>query len=34
MPRASDVDALSADTMAALKQIYQEKIAPHVHQRW
>lgn len=32
--RASDVDALSADTMAALKQIYQEKIAPHVHQRW
>lgn len=32
--RASDVGALSADTMAALKQIYQEKIAPHVHQRW
>jgi len=32
--RASDVDALSAETMAALKQIYQEKIAPHVHQRW
>jgi len=32
--RASDVDALSAETMMALKQIYQEKIAPHVHQRW
>ena len=32
--RASDVDALSEETMAALKQIYQEKIAPHVHQRW
>jgi len=32
--RASDVGALSEDTMAALKQIYQEKIAPHVHQRW
>ncbi|EIB97454.1 aldo/keto reductase [Pantoea sp. Sc1] len=32
--RASGVDALSAETMAALKQLYQEKIAPHVHQRW
>ena len=32
--RVSGVDALSAETMAALKQLYQEKIAPHVHQRW
>ncbi len=32
--RASGVNALSAETMAALKQLYQEKIAPHVHQRW
>lgn len=32
--RASGVDALSAETMTALKQLYQEKIAPHVHQRW
>ncbi|WP_313654971.1 aldo/keto reductase [Pantoea sp.] len=32
--RASSVEALSAETMTALKQIYQEKIAPHVHQRW
>nr|WP_314418951.1 aldo/keto reductase [uncultured Erwinia sp.] len=32
--RASGVDALSQETMAALKQLYQEKIAPWVHQRW
>ena len=32
--RASGVDALSAETMTALKQLYQEKIAPRVHQRW
>ena len=32
--RASGVDALSAETMTALKQLYQDKIAPHVHQRW
>jgi len=32
--RASSVDALPADTMTALEQIYQQKIAPYVHQRW
>ncbi|ROR10033.1 aldo/keto reductase [Erwinia sp. JUb26] len=32
--RASGVDALSEETMTALKQLYQEKIAPWVHQRW
>jgi len=32
--RASDIAALTPDTMAALKEIYQNKIAPWVHQRW
>lgn len=32
--RASTVPALSDETMAALKNIYQQKIAPRVHQRW
>ncbi|CUU25707.1 Aldo-keto reductase (plasmid) [Duffyella gerundensis] len=32
--RASDLPALSDETMAAIKAIYQQKIAPWVHQRW
>ena len=32
--QASEIDALSDETMLALKNIYQEKIAPWVHQRW
>jgi len=32
--RASDLPALSEETMAAIKAIYQQKIAPWVHQRW
>ncbi|CAM3721183.1 aldo/keto reductase [Rouxiella silvae] len=32
--RASEIAALSDETMIALKSIYQEKIAPWVHQRW
>ena len=32
--RASDLRALSDETMAAIKAIYQQKIAPWVHQRW
>ncbi|ORM61832.1 aldo/keto reductase [Pantoea rodasii] len=31
---ASDIPALSNETLAALKEIYQHKIAPYVHQRW
>jgi aryl-alcohol dehydrogenase-like predicted oxidoreductase len=31
---ASDVAPLSAETMAALKRVYDEKIRPQVHQRW
>ena len=27
-------DALSAETMAALRAIYDEDIKPHVHTRW
>lgn len=32
--QASQLDALSEDTMLALKGLYQQKIAPWVHQRW
>ena len=32
--QASNLSALSDETMSALKHIYQEKIAPWVHQRW
>ena len=31
---ASDVPPLSADTMAALRDLYQTRIAPHVHHLW
>jgi len=31
---ASDLASLSAETMAAIKRIYDEKIRPQVHQRW
>lgn len=31
---ASELNALSDETMLALKNIYQEKISPWVHQRW
>ncbi|GEO86372.1 MULTISPECIES: aldo/keto reductase [Alphaproteobacteria] len=30
----SDLPAISADVMAAAKEIYDRLIAPHVHQRW
>jgi aryl-alcohol dehydrogenase-like predicted oxidoreductase len=32
--RASDVPALSAETMAALRALYESRIAPHVHHAW
>ncbi|MCY1377403.1 Aldo/keto reductase family protein [compost metagenome] len=32
--RASALPALDADTMAALRSIYTQRIAPHVHERW
>jgi aryl-alcohol dehydrogenase-like predicted oxidoreductase len=32
--RASDLPPLTADQMNTLKRIYEEKIAPLVHQRW
>lgn len=32
--KASEIHALSNETMLALRNIYQEKIAPWVHQRW
>ncbi|MBH2846249.1 aldo/keto reductase [Serratia marcescens] len=32
--RASDISALDEDVMKALKEIYQHKIAPYVHQLW
>jgi len=32
--QASNLNALSEETMIALKSIYQQKIAPWVHQRW
>ncbi len=31
---ASDIDALSKETMAKIATIYAERIAPHVHHRW
>lgn len=31
---ASDLAAISPETMAAVKRIYDEKIRPQVHQRW
>ncbi|MGO4137306.1 aldo/keto reductase [Rhizobium brockwellii] len=31
---AADLAPLSADVMAATRQIYERLIAPHVHQRW
>jgi aryl-alcohol dehydrogenase-like predicted oxidoreductase len=31
---ASALDALPSETLHALKKIYSDKIAPHVHQRW
>jgi aryl-alcohol dehydrogenase-like predicted oxidoreductase len=31
---ASDLSALSADVMAASREVYERLIAPHVHQRW
>ena len=31
---ASDLAALSADVMAASREVYQRLIAPHVHHRW
>jgi len=31
---ASELPALSPETMQALRAIYEEKIAPHVHHRW
>ncbi|MCE1237829.1 MAG: aldo/keto reductase [Hyphomicrobiales bacterium] len=31
---ASDLPALSPETMAAVREVYATKIAPHVHQRW
>ena len=31
---ASDLEALSADVMAAARDVYERLIAPHVHHRW
>jgi aryl-alcohol dehydrogenase-like predicted oxidoreductase len=31
---AADLAPLSADVMAAIREIYKRLIAPHVHQRW
>ena len=31
---ASDLAALSADVMAASREVYERLIAPHVHHRW
>lgn len=31
---AADLPPLSGDTMAAIRSIYEDRIAPHVHQRW
>jgi len=31
---ASDLAALSAETMSAAREIYDRLIKPHVHQRW
>lgn len=32
--RAADLPALSRDTMAKIRDLYDRKIKPHVHQRW
>lgn len=32
--RAANVSALGDETMARIHSLYEEKIAPHVHQRW
>jgi aryl-alcohol dehydrogenase-like predicted oxidoreductase len=31
---ASAVPALSSETLAAVRELYQQRIAPHVHHRW
>jgi len=31
---ADDVAPIAEDTMAAVREIYERRIAPHVHQRW
>ncbi len=31
---ASDVPALGEDVMARIAAVYEQRIAPHVHQRW
>lgn len=31
---AADLPALDAGTMAAVREIYEQRIAPHVEQRW
>ena len=31
---AAELDPLSPAMMAAVKALYEERIAPHVHQRW
>jgi aryl-alcohol dehydrogenase-like predicted oxidoreductase len=31
---AADLPALDDDTMAKVRAVYEERIAPHVHQRW
>jgi aryl-alcohol dehydrogenase-like predicted oxidoreductase len=31
---AADLAPLSADVMAATREIYERLIAPHVHHRW
>jgi aryl-alcohol dehydrogenase-like predicted oxidoreductase len=31
---AADLAALDEDTMAKVRAVYEERIAPHVHQRW
>jgi aryl-alcohol dehydrogenase-like predicted oxidoreductase len=31
---ASDVPALGEEAMSRIARVYEERIAPHVHQRW
>jgi aryl-alcohol dehydrogenase-like predicted oxidoreductase len=31
---ASDLPPLSSETMAAVQEVYDRLIRPHVHQRW
>ena len=31
---AASLPALDADTMDAVRSVYEERIAPYVHQRW